>query len=420
MGGDGRRFHVNADRAALAETERGFGVAQLPIAIIGGDDGAGAQPCLERFAAFARNGLRRARHGLLNLGNRRDRNFGREDIVKHMIITEVGVGEDIIADPLACAQAATVADHQPRLGAQHRKVIRDRLGVRGADADIDERDSVAIGRYQMPRWHLMPPPRAIGNGILRARRAVGDRQASGAGQHRVGRVTPQLGRCPSDEFIDIAVVVCEQHIALNMFRRGACVMPQPGKREISAQPVKQREWHWHAVCAEMNAVGDFIADMGKLSRGEPAGKVNRADVAKFGACIKNIGEGDFLPPSFCLNGDAVILDKDVDLLGQIIGEEFGLGDARRVMAGAGEPAERTLRLSIACVATPVNMDFRIGEAAVSSPCRIGQGAIGDIGFDCGAQLSDCFFEQGFKLGNDGLPRGAFSLLCHAVRDTAEL
>ena len=158
--------------------------------------------------------------------------------------------------------------------------------------------------------------------------------------------------------------------------------------------------------------------MGELSRGEPAGKVNRADVAKFGACIKDIGEGDFLPPGARLNGDAVILNKDVDLLGQIVGEKFGLGDARRVMAGASEATERALRLGITCVTTPIDMDFGIGKAAVVAPCRIGQGAIGDIGFDGGAQLSDCSFEQGFKLSDNRLPYCAF-LLCHNASDTAE-
>jgi hypothetical protein len=51
-----------------------------------------------------------------------------------------------------------VADHQPGLGPEHRKVVGDRLGVRRADADVDQRDAHVVGRHQVVGGHLVPPP----------------------------------------------------------------------------------------------------------------------------------------------------------------------------------------------------------------------------------------------------------------------
>src|SRR3546814_8304128 len=61
-----------------------------------------------------------------------------------MVVAKIGVREHIVADTLAGAQPAAMADHQPRLRTQHREMVADRLGVRRTDADVDERDAAAI------------------------------------------------------------------------------------------------------------------------------------------------------------------------------------------------------------------------------------------------------------------------------------
>ena len=167
--------------------------------------------------------------------------------------------------------------------------------------------------------------------------------------------------------------------------------------------------------ALLRAIGDFITDMGKLSRRKPAGKINRADVAKFGARIKDLGKGDLLPADARLNSNTIILHKYVDLLDQIISEQLGLSNACDIMAGTSQPAKGSLRLSITNVAAPVNMDFGIGKAAIAAPCRVRQCAISNIGFNCGAQFGDCISEQGFKLG-DNRPTCCAFLFCHALSD----
>src|SRR3546814_7237314 len=70
-------------------------------------------------------------------------------LIEDMLVAEVSVGEHIVADPLAGAQPAAMADHQPRFGPQHGEMVADRLGVRRADADVDQADAAAARRDQV-------------------------------------------------------------------------------------------------------------------------------------------------------------------------------------------------------------------------------------------------------------------------------
>src|SRR3546814_4766599 len=82
--------------------------------------------------------------------------------------------------------------------------------------------------------HLVPPPRAVGDdafGIV-ARR---DHQPARARERGVAIVLAELRACPAHEFIDIAVIVGEQDEALDVFGRGAGVMPEPREREIGTR-----------------------------------------------------------------------------------------------------------------------------------------------------------------------------------------
>src|SRR3546814_8066146 len=52
-------------------------------------------------------------------------------------------------------------------------------------------------------------------------------------------ILPDLRPRPGDEFVDIAVIVGEQDIALKMLGRGAGIMAQAGEAEIGAKRVEQ-------------------------------------------------------------------------------------------------------------------------------------------------------------------------------------
>ncbi len=92
--------------------------------------------------------------GDLNFGQGRDRHPDRQVVVQHVIFAQIGVGEAEIAKALAVAQARAMADHQPGMGAQDGDMVGGGLGVGRADTDVDQRDAVAIGAFQVIGRHL--------------------------------------------------------------------------------------------------------------------------------------------------------------------------------------------------------------------------------------------------------------------------
>ena len=96
--------------------------------------------------------------GDLDLGQGRDRDFRRHGAVEDAVAAEIAVGQHVIADGLRLPQAAAMADHEPAMRAQHRQMIGDVLGVRRADADIDERDPVPVPAHEVIGRHLEAVP----------------------------------------------------------------------------------------------------------------------------------------------------------------------------------------------------------------------------------------------------------------------
>jgi hypothetical protein len=71
-----------------------------------------------------------------------------------MVLAHVAVGQHIVAELLAVAQAGAVAQHDPGVRAQHGDVVGDGLGVGRADADVDHGDAGAVGAHQVVGRHL--------------------------------------------------------------------------------------------------------------------------------------------------------------------------------------------------------------------------------------------------------------------------
>ena len=125
--------------------------------------------------------------GLLDLGDGGHRDLGRQHVVEDMVVAQIGVGEDIVADRLARPQAAAMADHQPHFGPHHRQMVADRLRVGRADADVDQGDAFAVRRDQVIGGHLVAPPAALRHHRLGVGRVLGDEDAAGA------RTAPRYG-----------------------------------------------------------------------------------------------------------------------------------------------------------------------------------------------------------------------------------
>jgi hypothetical protein len=94
-----------------------------------------------------------------------------------MVFAHVGVGQHVVAQLLAVAQAGAVAQHQPGVRPQHGDVVGDGLGVGRAHADVDHGDAAACrpapgGRPASAAGAAAAPSVVAGPGRLPARRVT--------------------------------------------------------------------------------------------------------------------------------------------------------------------------------------------------------------------------------------------------------
>ena len=224
-----------------------------------------------------------------------------------MIVAQIGVGEHVIADLLAGAQAPAMADHQPGFGAKDGEVIADRLGVARADADIDQRDPAAVLAHQVIGGHLVAAPCGIGKLLARILGLFGQHHAARTRERRA-TIAAELRARPVDEFVDIAVIVREQDEALEMLGIGARIVGQPGEAEIGAQSVEQRQRDGIVGIVQFDPVGQFVADVGEVGRGEMARDLVGIDPRQFRTrrAVEHVGERHFLARGADFDLDLVI------------------------------------------------------------------------------------------------------------------
>ncbi len=341
LGGDGRRFHVDGDGARDVDEPPLLRPAQFPIAVVVGDDGAGAQAPLQRLAPVAGDLGHRLLQRDLHFGERRDRHHQRHRLVEDVVAPQIGVREHIVADHLRLPQAGAMADHQPAMRPQDRDVVGDGLGVRGPDADVDETDPAPVGAHAMIGGHLEPMP---GDG-------AGPRLGLGRRDRRVdddiarqndlldARSGVQLLQAPLDELVDIAVVVGEQHPRLHRPPVGAGIVHEAAQRIIDPRRVEQGE---RPLGAEVElAVRRLVADRGERGHGKKTREFGGVGAAarQLVAALDHIRVGDLLRADADLDRGAVFADQRLELLEQIGAELGRLRHRRRVDAGFAELGE---------------------------------------------------------------------------------
>ena len=79
---------------------------------------------------------------------------------------------------------------------------------------------------------------------------------------------------PVAKGIDIAVVIGEQDIVLEVLDRGAGIVLEPFQREVDAGRIEQSERVGLIRFVEF-AVSHFVTDIGEFGAGEPAGEFGR-------------------------------------------------------------------------------------------------------------------------------------------------
>ena len=321
-----------------------------------------------------------------------------------MVVAQIGVGEDIVADRLARPKPAAMADHQPRLGPHHREMVAHRLRIGRAYADIDQGDAAAIGGNEVVGGHLVPPPAALGD--------LGDRIGGVGGDEHPARrregfiraaLALQLLDRPAHELVDVTDIVGEQQVALGVLGRRAGIMPQPRQAEIDPRAVEQRQGPARPERMVPGAVGDLVADMGELGGREPAAEIGgeRPVEAQVVGAVEDVGVGDLARGTADRNLDVVIRSEKLELLGQIFAEQPRLGDARRVAAGPVQPPVGPRREFRRGQVAIIDAKLRIGEQALGPGLRIGALAVGEVARQGGAQGRGRFVGDGRQRIDEG-------------------
>src|SRR3546814_16429798 len=106
-------------------------MAQFPVAIVGGHDGASAQPPLELLLRTAANIMRGLGHGKLHFCNGGKGDLPGQHYVKNAVISQEDWGKSSIAAPLAGPMAATTPDQHTRYRRDTAQIVRNLIDLVG-------------------------------------------------------------------------------------------------------------------------------------------------------------------------------------------------------------------------------------------------------------------------------------------------
>ncbi len=191
----------------------------------------------------------------------------------------------------------------------------------------------------------MAPPSAVVNRLADVRRLARDENAAGAGERLIGRAGLQLLGGKAHDLVDIAVIVREQNIFLEVLGRRAGVMAKARQAEIGARRIEERERRGLRRIADQKAVAELVADMGEVRRRKIPRQLGGRGALQIEPGIgKDIRVSDLArgEPGFDL--DAVVGNERLQLLQEIGAEEIGPRDGDGIGAGGVQAREGPRRV----------------------------------------------------------------------------
>ncbi len=247
----------------------------------------------------------------------------------------------------------------------------------------------------------MAPPGRVGQHVAGVRHRFLYPQSASARQPHI-LILAKLLTGPVNEFIDIAVIVGEQDEALEVLDRRAGIMRQAGQAEIGAQAIKQGQRQAVFRMSEFDPVSQFIADHGKFGRREVAGEVRRVERAQARARINHVGKRDFLLRTANRDVDVIVIGQQVQLFGQVIGEQGRAGDRGGESTGLGQPAKGAGQVRPGFDAGIGDPQFGIAPGAAGAAFSGRKGSVGSEIGDVGTEGGD-----GFVVNADQFRDGLF-------------
>ena len=256
-----------------------------------------------------------------------------------MILAQIGMGQNEIAQALRIAQPCTMADHQPGMRPQHGDMIGRGLGVRGPDADIDQRDAVPVRPFQVIGRHLRQlrqgRDRAIGRGDFH----IPGRDETGVALRRIGQHLPR----DLLEFVDVELIVGEEHMVLEMLRACRGVMREPGERVIHPLRGEGRQMPGPIRVRLRRAIHDIVVHAFKRGHVEDIAQGNRQRAFLRDRHLGLTGDGEMHRDRRVRGADLhrhpMVAHQEPDLLRQVIAEEIRAGDRRHLGPGGRHMAE---------------------------------------------------------------------------------
>ena len=226
-------------------------------------------------------------------------------------------------------------------------MVGDVLGVRRADADVDQRHALAVARDEVIGGHLEPVPWARGDGFLRSFGNVAAPDLGAARQHHalVGTALGEPCQAPAHELVDVAVIVGEQNPLLHVAPVAARIVHEPAQRVVDAHRIEQGERTRLSLRHLPLAVHHLVADEGEQRGGKMARKLaggypGPADVVD---ALQHVRVGDLLAADLDCDLGVVLGDQGLELLEQVPAEVVRVRDRRRIDARPLELGERTPR-----------------------------------------------------------------------------
>ncbi len=355
LSGDGAAFHVHRHGAGQVDQRPLLRPAQLPVAVVVGQHGAGAQAFLQLVTLLAGDVRRRLLQGHLYFRQGRDRNVRRHDAIENPVAAHVSVGQHVIADRLRLTQAAAMADHQPAMRTQHGQMVGDVLGVGRADTDIHQRHAVAVAGDQVIGRHLVTVPDHAGSnrrGFTVVHAFFDDHVARQYHAHKT-RIVAQLLQAMDDELVDITVVVGQQNPRLHMTPVAAGVMHQAAQGKIHPRRVEQGQRQRMGVFPVVQAVGNAIGGGRQIGAWEHSRQhgSGHAGTGQLIALLDHVRIRNVLLADPDFDGHGEVVHQRDQLFQQVLSERRRMGDgnavgARQLHLGVGAGGLRDFALAM--------------------------------------------------------------------------
>src|SRR3954468_13373701 len=164
-----------------------------------------------------------------------------------------------------------------------------------------------------------------------------------------------------------------------MLGRGSRVVTQASEAEVGARTVEQSERPRLVRVLDPNSVGDLIAKMNQLVRGEKARQLGGADVADLDSAVLDyISVGNLAGRTADADADIIIAIEVFELVDEIVAEHLGPSDAGRIDARLIEPGKGPREGRCRRFAAIVDAQLGIGEGAVLAGSSIGRHSVIDV------------------------------------------